>query len=470
MATEARVRTARAYIDEHFADFERTLVGLARIPSVSASGFPPERVRESAEAMARVLADAGLENVEVLELPGVHPYVYADWRHAPGAPTLILYGHHDVVPPGRTERWTSPPFEPTRRGGRLFGRGTADDKGGILVHVAAVTAWLWGCGRLPLNVKFLVEGEEEIGSEHLAAFLAAHRGRMAADAVVLSDTSNFDLGVPALTYRLRGLVQVDVEVRCLERPVHSGQKGGPVPDALRILCGLIAGLTRKDGGLDIPGLYAKVARPGPRERARLRRLPFDEKRFRRAAGLLPGVELNAERRYPVWERLWLRPSLTVIALEAPSIEGSLNQVVDAARARLSMRTVPDLDSREAGAMLVGRLTAEPAHGAHVTARIVRSSPWWTTDVEAPAFVAARRALKLGFGREPVFMGAGGSIGFVQPMSDFLGGAPCLLTGVEDPQCGAHSENEGLHLGDWRKCMRAAVHLYDELSRAVAPGA
>ncbi|HEV8253512.1 MAG TPA: M20/M25/M40 family metallo-hydrolase [Vicinamibacteria bacterium] len=464
------LRAALGYVDDHFADFERALGDLVRIPSVSATGFPPEAVRRSADAMAQVLTAAGLENAEILELPGVHPYVYADWRHARGAPTLILYGHHDVVPPGRLERWISPPFEPTRRGGRLFGRGSADDKGGILVHVAAVTAWLRACGGLPLNVKFLVEGEEEIGSEHLAEFLAAQRGRMAADAVVLSDTSNFDVGVPALTYRLRGLVQVDVEVRCLERPVHSGQKGGAVPDALRILCGLIAGLQKTDGSLDIAGLYAKVARPGARERARLRALPFDERRFRRAAGLLPGVELNGERRYSVWERLWLRPSLTVIALEAPAIERSVNQVVEAARARLSMRTVPDQDSREAGDQLVARLTADPPSGARVTARIVRASPSWTTDLEAPAFDAARRALKAGFGREPVFMGAGGSIGFVQPMSDFLGGAPCLLTGVEDPACGAHSENEGLHLGDWRKCMRAAVRLYDELSRALPPTA
>jgi acetylornithine deacetylase/succinyl-diaminopimelate desuccinylase-like protein len=464
------VRAALAYVDGHFADFEATLADLVRIPSVSANGFPAEAVRRSAEAMARVLTEAGLQNAEILELTGVHPYVYADWRHAPAAPTLILYGHHDVVPPGRAERWVSPPFEPTRRGGRLFGRGSADDKGGVMVHVAAVTAWLRACGRLPLNVKFLVEGEEEIGSEHLAGFLEAHRSRMADDAVVLSDTSNFDAGIPALTYRLRGLVQVDVEVRCLERPVHSGQKGGAVPDALRILCGLIAGLQRSDGSLDIPGLYAKVARPSRRERARLRALPFDEKRFRRAAGLLRGVHLEGERRYTVWERLWLRPSLTVIALEAPRIEGSMNQVVEAARARLSMRTVPDLDSREAGARLVARLTADPPRGAQVSARIVRASPWWTTDVEAPAFTAARRALRAGFGREPVFMGAGGSIGFVQPMSDFLAGAPCLLTGVEDPACGAHSENEGLHLGDWRKCMRAAVHLYDELSRALQPWA
>jgi acetylornithine deacetylase/succinyl-diaminopimelate desuccinylase-like protein len=260
------------------------------------------------------------------------------------------------------------------------------------------------------------------------------------------------------------LCQVDVEVRCLERPVHSGQKGGPVPDPAQILCRLIAGLTAEDGSLDVPGLYRRVDRATPRQRARIRKLPFDGKKFARAAGLLPGVRLAGERAYSPFERMWTRPSLTVIALESQPILGSSNQIVDSARARLSLRTVPRMDSREAGELLIRKLTRHPPHGAHVTARIVRSSPWWATDPEGPAFDAARRALEAGFGREAVMMGAGGSIGFVQPFADFLDGAPCLLTGVEDPACGAHSENESLHLRDWKKCMRAAVHLYDELSR------
>jgi acetylornithine deacetylase/succinyl-diaminopimelate desuccinylase-like protein len=451
-------------IDAQFAATTQTLVDLARIPGVSAAGFPPEEVRRSAQAFAELLGRTGLENVQLLEIPGVHPYVYADWIRRPGAPTLMLYGHHDVVPPGRLERWTSPPFEPVERKGRLYGRGTADDKGGILVHVAAVAAYLKGTGALPGNVKFLIEGEEEIGSGNLARFLGRYKKKMAADVVVLSDTSNFDTGVPGLTYRLRGLVQVDVEVRCLERPVHSGQKGGLVPDAVQILSRLVADLTAKDGSLAIPGLYRKVARTAPRQRARLRRLPFDARRIRGQAGLLPGVRLAGENGFSPFETLWTRPSLTVIAFEAHPIAGSSNQVLDSARARISMRTVPDMDSREAGELLIRKLTKRPPHGARVEAHIVRSTPWWETDPEGPAFEAARRALKAGFGKEAALMGAGGSIGFVQPFSEFLKGAPCLLTGVEDPACGAHSENESLHLGDWKKCMRAAVYLYDELSR------
>jgi len=461
---EPRVGRALAALDDQLDEMKDALVDLVRIPSVSAPGFPPDEVRRSAEAFAALLRAIGMEKVEVLEVPGVHPYVYGEWSKTSGAPTLLLYGHHDVVPPGRADRWTSPPFEPVERKGRLFGRGTADDKGGILVHVAAVAAWLRSGGSLPCNVKFVIEGEEEIGSENLGRFLDRYRGRLAADAVVLSDTANFDTGVPGLTYRLRGLCQIDVEVRCLERPVHSGQRGGIVPDPVQILCRLIAGLTRPDGALDIPGLYAKVARTTPRERARLRRLPFDPKRIARQAGLRRGVRLVAEKGYSAFETIWTRPSLTVIALEAAPIAGSSNQILPAARARLSMRTVPDLDSREAGELLVRALTRRPPHGAEVEARVVRSTPWWRTDPEGPAFDAARRALKAGFGKEAALMGAGGSIGFVQPFADFLKGAPCLLTGVEDPECGAHSENESLHLADWRKCMRAAVHLYDELSR------
>ncbi|MGH9889462.1 MAG: M20/M25/M40 family metallo-hydrolase, partial [bacterium] len=239
--------------------------------------------------------------------------------------------------------------------------------------------------------------------------------------------------------------------------------GGAVPDPAQILCQLVASLFARDGSLNIPGLYRRV-KTSAKQRARIRRLPFDERTFARNAGLLKGVRLAGEKAYSVYERLWTRPSLSVIALESQAIQGSSNQIVDSARARLSMRTVPDMDSREAGELLIRKLERNPPHGAHVAARIVRSSPWWTTDPEGPAFDAARRALAKGFKKEAVLMGAGGSIGFVQPFADFLEGAPCLLTGVEDPNCGAHSENESLDLRDWKKCMRAAVYLYDELAR------
>jgi len=441
------------------------LAGLVGIPSVSAEGFPAGEVRRSAEATAALLREAGLENVRLLEMPGQHPYVYGDWLHAEGAPTLLVYGHHDVQPPGRPEKWESPAFEATERGGRLYGRGTVDDKGTFVTHVAAVAAWLGTSGRLPLNLKFLIEGEEEVGSPGLDAFLARFGKDLSADVAVLADTGNFDVGHPALTYQLRGICQVDVEVRCLEQPIHSGFWGGPVPDATRILLRLVASLQLEDGRLDVPGLYDTVAATGPKQLRRIRALPFDEAKFRRSAAMKPGTKLVGEKGYSVWERLWTRPSLTVIALECHPLQGSSNQILDAARARLSMRTVPDMDAAAAGRLLVKRLTKNSPAGAKVTAKVTGTSQWWTTDPEGPAFEAARRALAGAYGREAAMIGAGGSIGFVQPFSDALGGVPCLLMGVEDPASAIHSENESLHLGDFVNGMKAAVLLYDELARA-----
>ena len=463
LARTASDRTAalRA-VEDRFGEFEDVLCELVRVPGVSAAGYPPDDLRHSAVVTGDVLRRLRLENVELLEIPGAPPYVYGDWLHAPGAPTVLVYGHHDVVPPGPAEKWTSPPFVPVERKGRLYGRGTADDKGGFLAWVAAASAYLGAARRLPVNLKLLVEGEEEVGSVHLPALLERHRSKLDADVVVLSDTYNFAAGIPALTWQLRGLVQVDVEVTCLDRPVHSGDFGGAVPDSVRILCRLLDGLRGDDGRIDVPGLYRRVVRATPSVRRRLRRLPFSEAAFRRGAGMLRGTKLVRERGVSVYEQLWTRPSLTVIAIEAHPLHGSSNQILDSARARLSLRTVPNMDSEEAGRLLVRKLTTKPPAGAIVSARIVRSSPWWTTEPGGPAFEAAMRALGKGYGRKPVLVGAGGSIGFVRPLSDAMR-VPCLLTGVEDPGCAAHSGDESLHLGDWKKAMRSAVHLYDELA-------
>jgi len=461
---DARLKGALAYLDSHLAQFQDQLVALSRVPGVSAEPAPSPVLRRSAEAMAGVMREAGVEHVEILEIEGVHPYVYGDWLKKPGAPTILLYGHHDVQPEGRPEKWLSPPYEPTVRNGRLFGRGTADDKAGCMTHIAAVASYLKSAGELPVNVRFVIEGEEEIGSENLGRFLKTYRDRLDADFIVLSDTANFDTGIPALTYQLRGICTVDLEVQCLERPVHSGMWGGPVPDPVQVACQIIAGLQGKDGRLDVPGLYGQVAKTGKAQLARIRKLAFSEAKFKREAGLMKGMKLTGEKGFSVYEKLWTRPALTVIAFEARPIKGSSNQIVDHVRARLSLRTVPNMDARAAGRALVKKLTARPPFGAKVTAKVVGTTPWWTTDPEGPAFEAARRALKSGYGKDTAMIGAGGSIGFVGPFADLLGGAPCLLMGVEDPLCNAHSENESLHLGDFVKSMRSAVYLYDELSR------
>lgn len=421
---------------------QQRLAELVAIPGISAKSFPAAQVRRSADAVAQTLPEYGLTSVQLLETAG-HPAVYGERFISRDKPTVLVYGHHDVQPPGREDRWLSPPFEAVIRDGRMYGRGTSDDKGGFMAYLAAIEA------SSACNIRMLIEGEEEIGSPNLAALLDEHRELFACDFIVLCDTPNFATGIPALTYRLRGNCIVDVEVRCLERPVHSGQGGGLVPDAIMILCSILARLQN-----GIPGLDGRV-HVDESQLAAMRALPFDATYF----GLLDDVQLTGAG---AWEHIWARPSLTVTAIEAVPIAAASNQLADSARARLSLRTVRDLGTAEAGELLANAIRADPPHGAQVTAKVLGGPSWWEADPSHRIFTAARRALTKGFGAEAVMMGSGGSIGFVKPFADLAGDVPPLLTGVQDPHSNAHSENESLHLGDWQKAIDAAIHLFEEL--------
>jgi acetylornithine deacetylase/succinyl-diaminopimelate desuccinylase-like protein len=451
-------------IDRRFDATLADLVELARIPSVSAPGFDPAQVERCAQRVAQLFRDTGLSAVEVLRIEGAHPYVTAEWLGAaPGAPTALIYAHHDVQPPGRLERWRTPAFEPAQRAdGRLYGRGVADDKAGILLHLAAIRAWLEARGSLPINVKLIVEGEEEIGSAHLAEFLQKYRARFDADVLILSDTANLDTGIPSLTTSLRGLVAVDVKLRALDHPIHSGMWGGPVPDAATALAKLLSRLVDEEGEIAVPGLLDDVPPLGAAERAALEALPFDERAFRRDAGMLSGARLAGDRRYSVYERLWRRPALAVTALEAMPLAGAANQLIADAQARVGLRLAPGQDAERAARLLLEFLGADPPHGTTVELELKTATPGWRTASDGRAFDAARRALAAGFGRESVEIGCGGSIPFVGPFSSVLGGIPSLLLGLEDPACNAHGENESLDLGDFRKASRASAHLLAEL--------
>ncbi|MFW5877327.1 MAG: M20/M25/M40 family metallo-hydrolase [Myxococcota bacterium] len=453
------------YLEGRFPRFLAELEDLVRVPGVSAVGPPNDHLMQSALAVVDLMHMAGLEGCRVIEHEGAHPYAYGEWLHAEGAPTLLLYGHHDVQPPGREEEWMSPPFEPETRGGRLYGRGAVDDKAGVVMHVAACAAWLKGAGKLPVNVKFIVEGEEEIGSEHLEAFLAEHREMLSADCIVLTDTANLDEGIGSLTTSLRGLAGVHVEVRALEQPLHSGMWGGPIPDPVVALAKAIAELTDDDGQV-MPALRAGVRLLSEAERRDLEALPFKEKRFRSQAGLVPGAELVGNPDTPVYGRIWREPALSVIAFDARPIEGSSNQIIERARARISLRTVPDQDPRALQDVLVRHFRERVPWGLRVDVHREALGNWWVTTPEGPAFDAARRAMEAGYERPAEMIGCGGSIPFVEPFARVLGGVPALLTGVEDPRCHAHSENESLLIEDWKKGTRAAVHLYAELAEAL----
>jgi acetylornithine deacetylase/succinyl-diaminopimelate desuccinylase-like protein len=460
------IEAALAHHGANAATYREDLEALVRVPSISFPGFPREEVRRSARAVADLLSRRGFVGVELLEVENGHPAVYGERVRDPGLPTLLLYAHHDVQPTGEDAVWRSPPFEPVERDGRLFGRGTADDKAGIVVHAAAVDAWVRGAGELPLNVKILIEGEEEIGSEHLEQILERHRARLQADAMVLTDTGNLDTGVPSVTIGLRGIVVVDVEVRALERSLHSGMWGGPVPDPVLALAKILASLVKDDGvTIDIPGIYDRVRPLTPEERRSIERLPLSRDDVRRMAGLVDGVRLLGER-HPL-ETNWWQPSLAVNAIQASSRKDARNIINDVAWARVGVRVVPDMEGADVRDRLIRALKERAPWGVQVEVRPDTAGNPWKTDLGHPAFAAAFRALEKGFGREPLAIGCGGSIGFVEPFAKALGGVPALLVGVEDPYSNPHSENESLHLGDFHKAQVSAVHLYAELAQALA---
>ena len=295
-----------------------------RIPSVSAAGYDPAEVRRSAEATAGLLRAAGMQSVRLLELEGAHPAVYGEIPGPAGSPTVLLYAHHDVQPPGPREEWTSAAFEPVERDGRLYGRGSSDDKAGIVVHLGAIEAH---GGKPPVGVKVFVEGEEEIGSDHLEMFIEKYHELLAADAIVIADSSNIETGRPSLTTSLRGLVDCDVEVRTLDQAVHSGGAGGVVPDALTTLARLLSTLHDDEGRVAIPGLVSRTAEP-----------IFAEEWWRDVLGVAAGVDLIGEG--SIESRLWMQPAISVLALDAPPVAEAINQLVPVARAKVSMRLAP----------------------------------------------------------------------------------------------------------------------------------
>lgn len=436
----------RAAIDEVFPRVREDLDRLIRIPSVAFPGFDPAPVRRSAEATAGILEGCGLEDVRFLEVEGAPPAVIGEHAAPEGTLTVLLYAHHDVQPAGDEADWDSPPFEPTERGGRLYGRGSCDDKAGIAMHQAAMLAH---GGAPPLGVKVLVEGEEEVGSPNLDAFLERYRGDLAADVIVLADATNWRIGVPGLTTKLRGLVDCVVEVRTLDHAVHSGMYGGPFPDALTTLCRVLATLHDEQGTVAIEGLAGTPADP----------LDLTEEELRQQMGVLDGVRQIGEG--SLTERLWTRPAVSVLGIDAPRVQEAANILVPVARAKVSLRLAPGEDPDRAMDALARHLEWNAPWGVKVT--VDRGAAAWPFAVSAdgPVFDAARRAFKEAWGTDSVDIGAGGTIPFVKAFADAYPDAAILLVGVEDPDGRAHGANESLLLDDFRKgCLAEALLLRD----------
>ena len=451
------------WLTQNRAELVNDLAELVRVPSISTDGEHQKEVEETAQLTCEQMRRAGLQNVEVLRCGTSNPYAYGEWLGAPGKPTVFLYAHHDVQPINFEADWQSPPWTLTPRDGRLYGRGSADDKGAITTQLGAITAFLKARGSLPVNVKMLVEGEEEIGSSNLVGFFEQYKERIRSDVIVVCDTENIDTGLPSITYSLRGIVAALVEVQSARQPVHSGMAGGALADAALALDVILSRLYWKNGKIPVPHFYDKVRPLTAKERRTLKALPGDEAKWREDLGILPDVQFATQRNTHVYEQTWRKPSVTIIAQEASSIKGASNQVLPRASAIVSCRIVPDQDPDEVFAQLREFLTKDPPWGVKVSVTPHGAVKWWTTDPTGPAFEAALKAMRAGFGRDPVPIGCGGSIGFVGPLAELFGGAPALLMGIEDPKSNAHAPNESLHEGDFHNLMTSLAHLFENLA-------
>ncbi len=415
------------------------LATLVRVPSVSAPEHDPSGVKHSAELLTALLDAEGFVTIGVVEPPRGHPSVLGEIPAPPGAPTVLLYAHHDVQPPGPHTAWERGPFEPFERNGRLVGRGASDDKAGIVVHLGALRALR---GELGIGVKLVIDGEEEVGSPGLVELVATDPDRFAADVFVVADSENRAVGRPALTTSLRGIAACLVEVRTARTAAHSGLFGGPFPDALIALSHLLASLHDADGDVAVAGLAGRESEP----------LDLGEDELRTEIGAVPGLRLLGSG--ALTSRLWTRPALSVLAIDAPRVEEAINQLVPAARAKISLRTAPGQDPTEAMNALRRHLISHAPWGVDVRVVHLEQAAAVDVDTTSSVFPVWEEALATAFGAAPVRMGVGGGIPLVGALAATFPGRPLVLTGVADPGSRIHAPDESQHLGDLEKAVLA----------------
>ncbi|MEO7352480.1 MAG: dipeptidase [Marmoricola sp.] len=437
----------RSRVSAELPRIRQDLEALVRIESVSADPARAGEVQRSAEAVAELFRAEDFQDVRIVSAceDGRAPAVLARKPAPEGRPTVLLYAHHDVQPENDHAEWDSPPFEPTERDGRLYGRGAADDKAGIAAHLAAIRAL---GDDLDVGVTMFVEGEEEVGSDTLPELLKQHKDYLSADVIVIADSGNWDIGVPALTTSLRGLVRVDIGVRTLTHAVHSGMWGGLVPDALMVLSRVIASLHDDEGSVAVAGLHS-----GPADD-----VDYPKERLIAESGVAPGVEFIGSGTSV--ERLWTKPSLTITGLDAPKVDGASNTLAASARAKISLRVAPGDTCANALECLRAHVEANVPWGAELTFTVVDTGEPTLVEATGPAYDAARNAFTEAWdGVRPVDMGVGGSIPFIAEFLESFPEASVLVTGVEDPDTRAHGANEGLHLAEFeRVCLAEALLL------------
>lgn len=440
----------RAAVARVLPSVRRDLEALVRIPSISALPEHADDVRRSAQMTADLFAAEGFDDVQILRVEGGAPAVVARKLGPPGAPTVLLYAHHDVQPIGDRDSWDTEPFEPTELSGRLFARGAADDKAGIAAHLAAIRAH---GDDLPVGVTVFVEGEEEIGSPSLERFLREHVELLRSDVIVIADSANWAIGTPSLTTSLRGLIDAYVEVRTLDHAVHSGMWGGAVPDAVTALVRLLASLHDDDGNVAVAGLHATEAAS----------VEYPLERFREESGIADGVELIGSG--SIVDRIWTRPAIATIGIDVTSTRNASNTLIPVATAKVSVRLAPGDDTERAMAALRSHLEANVPWGAQLTFTPGDQGAPTVIEASGPAYDAARDAFRTAWdGVEPIDMGVGGSIPFIAAFKDAFPEAAVLVTGVEDPDTRAHGANESLHLAEFERVCLAEALLLRNLAR------
>src|SRR5688572_8326140 len=440
--------------DRYIDEMKRYLA----IPSISALPEHKGDMRRCAEWTAEEMRRIGLQNVRLEETPG-HPIVYGEWLGAEGAPTILFYGHYDVQPVDPVNLWTSPPFEATVRDGEIYARGAADDKGQVFMHFKAIEAHLKQQGRLPVNMKILLEGEEEVGSANLDNFINSHKDLLNADVVVISDSPMFDRGIPSICYGLRGLAYYQIDLRGTKSDLHSGSFGGAVANPAMQLALLLAQMKDKSGRIKIPGFYDDVVELTPEERAEFAKLPFNERKYRQDLG---APKLFGETGYTTLERIWGRPTFEVNGLLSGFTgEGAKTVIPAVAMAKISMRLVPNQDPKKIGDLFEAYIKKVAPKTVELTLTRMHGGKPWMTAFDNPFVQAAGRAIEKGFGQKPVFNREGGSIPVVATFQEELG-LPCVLFGVGLPDENAHAPDEKLDLGNFHNGIIAAAFLYGEI--------
>ena len=449
----------KSYIQSHRQTFESDLAEFLRIASVSADSRQREETKRAAEWVANQFRNIGLKT-ELIPTNG-HSLIYAESPPVPGKPVVLMYGHYDVQPPEPLDEWISPPFEPTVRDGNIYARGATDDKGQMLTHVKGVEAWMKSVGKLPVQVKFLIEGEEEVGSEHLGPFVKANREKLACDTIVISDSSQFAPGMPAITYGLRGIAYFQLYLRGPKQDLHSGTFGGGVTNPANALCELLASLKDKDGRIQVPGFYDDVLPLSDRERAEFASLPLTDEEFMKSLNV---KGLFGEADFTSIERRWARPTCDINGLTSGyQGEGAKTVLPARASAKFSFRLVPNQDPHKIAESLRKFLERQLPPGVEMELVDHHGAPGIVVPLDSPYIRAAAAAIEVGFGKAPVYIREGGSIPIVNTFAHELK-ADALLLGWGQNDDNTHSPNEKFNLDDYHRGTLSSAQLLEELAK------